>query len=161
MLSTDWVKACLDKRALVDEGRYEVEGDGRFMAGPGTSRWRVANGQPPLFEGRRFVVHEPLGSGLTLKQLGDLLRRNGGAVVKEKDARSGEGAVVHIVGAAAWASKDLAALAGAVAPAPLLDQSWVLDSVSAQSPRPLAGAGYSAAEVNAKATAGAAAGKGK
>jgi hypothetical protein len=142
VVSTAWVTACSQQQRLVAEEEFEVDGDSKVIGGPRAGRLRRDLNTPLVFAGRKFIIREPL-ENMQLSEMRNLLTFGGGIISSNPDADTKERSAIIICSRAALKlGQSSVSASGGKVPAvssysgTLLDQTWVLDSISGYIARP-------------------------
>lgn len=115
-------------RNAAPEAKFEVAGDIKELGAPPAGRLRVLRRQKPLFFAQRYAVLGPLDK-LAADEMKALLHA-GGAQVMSDDAGRHDSTVTTIAAAHKCRSIDHARTLEATYKGPVVDQTWVLDSIS-------------------------------
>lgn len=91
VLTTAWIKACMEAMQPVDEEPYEVNLDNHGCCeGPKTGRLRVLRGEPKLFNGLRFYFCGEFVAGYK-RDLQELIIVGGGTIIKSEELLMSQG----------------------------------------------------------------------
>ncbi|KAK4744290.1 hypothetical protein SAY87_010602 [Trapa incisa] len=89
VLNINWIRACMEAMAPVDEESYEVLLDNHASSnGPRLGRLRTLNNNPKLFNGLKFYLAGDFGPAFT-RDLRNLVTAGGGEVLKSKESLKG------------------------------------------------------------------------
>ncbi|KAL0033003.1 hypothetical protein WJX77_010243 [Trebouxia sp. C0004] len=141
-----WLEACAAAGRWVPEEAYEVAGDHVAVGAPKAARMARESGAPKLFHGRSFLMGCGYkGSGLSPQQLAELLTHAGGCVLDHLSADLGSKDQAHdteklhviLFGEGNIEPEKVGKTKEQTGRWPLL-LSWVLDSLSHQTPLPVA-----------------------